>query len=312
MASDPSIVDPVGRLAEEFVARYRKGERPVLSEYIERYPEHAARIQKLFPMLVLMEQAGSGAEAGTNATLLPAGTDGAAAGSMPDQVGGYRILREIGRGGMGVVYEAEQLALGRRVALKVLPLHAGQSDSGLERFRREAKAAARLDHTNIVPVYEVGEEGAVCYYAMQLVHGQPLDQVLDELRKFRQMSAAPPAEASVARALLTGSFRQDRDGPAAPVAHAPGSDGRGTASSVALLGQQFRTNDHPNPAARLAQFFQDNRQLVHEIVPTLGRARLLIVWRRRCATKPTHGVAMLHVNLAVTNPIVISSFGLPN
>ena len=111
-----------------------------------------------------------------------------------EQIGGYRILREIGRGGMGIVYEAEQIALGRHVALKVLPLHAAKEGSSLERFQREAKAAARLHHTNIVPVHEVGQDDDVCYYAMQFIQGQPLDQLLDELRRLRQrpVEVSPP------------------------------------------------------------------------------------------------------------------------
>jgi serine/threonine protein kinase/WD40 repeat protein len=105
------------------------------------------------------------------------------------QVGDYRLVREIGRGGMGVVYEAEQISLNRRVALKVLPTQVSTDAHMLERFRREAKAAAGLHHTNIVPVFEVGQDGELCYYAMQFIAGQGLDQVIEELRRIREESS---------------------------------------------------------------------------------------------------------------------------
>ncbi len=92
---------------------------------------------------------------------------------------------------MGVVYEAEQVSLGRRVALKVLPGQVAGDSDGLERFRREAKAAARLHHTNIVPVFEVGRDGEVAYYAMQFIEGQGLDQVIDELARLRGLERKP-------------------------------------------------------------------------------------------------------------------------
>ena len=98
------------------------------------------------------------------------------------QLGDYRILRELGRGGMGVVYEAEQQSLQRRVALKVLPLHASFDQVALERFRREARSAALLHHTNIVPIFEIGEAGDVCYYAMQFIAGRGFDAVIQSLR----------------------------------------------------------------------------------------------------------------------------------
>jgi len=98
-------------------------------------------------------------------------------------LGDFRLVREIGRGGMGVVYEAVQLSLGRRVAVKVLPLASALDSRQLQRFRNEAQAAAQLHHTNIVPVYAVGCERSVHFYAMQLIEGQSLAEVVCELRK---------------------------------------------------------------------------------------------------------------------------------
>ena len=111
--------------------------------------------------------------------------------SQPLQLGDYRILREIGRGGMGVVYEAEQISLGRRVARRCCPARSRTTAKALERFRREAKAAARLHHTNIVPVFEVGHDGEMAYYAMQFIQGQGLDQVIDELRGCSRLVSRP-------------------------------------------------------------------------------------------------------------------------
>jgi serine/threonine protein kinase/predicted Zn-dependent protease len=127
----------------------------------------------------------------------------------PEQLGDYRILREVGRGGMGVVYEAVQESLGRHVALKVLPAQALLDPQRLARFRREAQAAARLHHTNIVPVFGVGEADGCAYYVMQFIRGRGLDQVLEELKKLRREKATPAAAPPVsaeARGLLTGRF----------------------------------------------------------------------------------------------------------
>ncbi len=177
-------------LAEEFAQRFRRGERPGLQEYVDRLPEMADEIREMFPALVEVEQADGDARG-------EAGPPPAPAIPRLRELGDYRIVREVGRGGMGVVYEAEQISLGRRVALKVLPAHAVGDRMAMERFRREAKAAARMHHTNIVPVFEVGREGEFAFYAMQLIQGQGLDQVIDELKRLRaptagQAVAAPP------------------------------------------------------------------------------------------------------------------------
>ena len=90
------------------------------------------------------------------------------------QLGEFRLLSEIGRGGMGVVYEAEQLSLQRRVALKVLPFASAIDPRQVQRFKNEALAAALLHHPNIVPIYAVGCERGVHFFAMQLIEGQSL------------------------------------------------------------------------------------------------------------------------------------------
>ena len=164
--------NPVEELAERFLERYRRGERPALTEYTHAHPALADEIRDLFPALVMMEEAGP-----VDTAPLPAAVP------APRQIGDYRIVREIGRGGMGVVYEADQESLGRHVALKVLFPDAGANPICVERFRREARAAARLHHTNIVPVYDVGEAAGTHYYTMQFIQGQALDEVLSELRR---------------------------------------------------------------------------------------------------------------------------------
>jgi serine/threonine protein kinase len=160
---------------------------------------------------------------------------------------------------MGVVYEAVQSSLGRRVALKVLPFHAGGDAKALERFKREAQAAAKLHHTNIVPVFEVGENPEFCFYAMQFIQGQGLDQVISELRALRsaggqgRQSTMKPVP-TLAHSLLTGNFvpsdltaavpetaehnlqiQENTDSP--PLPASTRADGPGLTSSAVLPGQ---------------------------------------------------------------------------
>jgi serine/threonine protein kinase len=111
------------------------------------------------------------------------------------RLGDFEGLREIGRGGMGIVYEAVQTSLGRRVALKVLGSGLGLTPKAVDRFRREAAAAARLHHTNIVPVYSTGEECGIHFYAMELIDGPSLDSVIRQMRggECNDTKTEPPA-----------------------------------------------------------------------------------------------------------------------
>ncbi len=167
--------DPVEELAEEFLARRRQGDKVSVTDYAEKHPQLARRIRDLFPTLLLMEEmrpdtASSRGRGSAPAQAFPPGT--------LQRLGDFRILREVGRGGMGIVYEAEQESLRRHVALKVLPTAWVASPTRLQRFVREAQAAARLHHTNIVPVFGVGQQDGLHYYVMQFIDGEGLDKVL--------------------------------------------------------------------------------------------------------------------------------------
>ncbi len=200
MIDSPRERDPVEVLADEFASRCRNGESPSIAEYTAKFPEYAREIEELFPAVAMMERLRV-----DERSRLSTGSGGAGSGSVPDHLGDFDILREIGRGGMGIVYEAEQRSLGRRVALKVLPKHALLLDKHLKRFRREAQTAAKLQHTNIVPVFGVGDQDDLHYYVMPLVRGVGLDEVIRRMRAAGSPrpsgAAARGAEPSAAREL---------------------------------------------------------------------------------------------------------------
>jgi serine/threonine protein kinase/tetratricopeptide (TPR) repeat protein len=245
--------DLIEALAEEFLARHRRGERPEIEDCLARYPGLADRIRAFFPALLLVESLRPDWRSSTS---LVDRTPGAAL----KQLGDYRILREVGRGGMGVVYEAEQESLGRRVALKVLAASGMQDPERLLRFRREARAAARLHHTNIVPVFGVGECDGASYYVMQFIPGLGLDAVMKQVRRLRgrepEAQEGSPADLArgewdltfdVAHSLLTGrlpfEISPERNRPASTESPDP-DRARGNASDLspaALPGQDGST-----------------------------------------------------------------------
>jgi serine/threonine protein kinase/Tfp pilus assembly protein PilF len=201
MSDSGSVPDVLGQVTDELLERYRPGERPALTDYVSRYPELAEELRALFSALVLMED--------VRPSPLPnaEGPPMDRAGDVPCwHLGEYRLVREIGRGGMGVVYEAVQESLGRRVALKVLLPEALRDPRYLQRFQREARAAARLHHTHIVPVFGVGEDNGTHYYVMQYIEGRPLNEVLAELRRLRA-DAAPQGGAAPDHAAADGGAR---------------------------------------------------------------------------------------------------------
>ena len=166
-------------LVWEVSAKIEAGESIDLAALREAWPEHFERLQGVLPALQAMAELGHSPADPT----LAAPTEERQTGEPLRELGDFRIVREIGRGGMGVVYEAEQISLKRRVALKVLPFAAVLDQRQLQRFTREAEAAGSLHHHNIVPVYSVGCERGVHYYAMQFVDGQTLAGLIGQLRQ---------------------------------------------------------------------------------------------------------------------------------
>jgi serine/threonine protein kinase len=187
---DPRLVAAV----QEYLHALETGQRPSRAAFLGRYPEIAASLAECLDALEFVHHAAP--QLDNSAARRSAAAPASLETTLP--LGDFRLLREIGRGGMGVVYEAEQLSLGRRIALKVLPFALTLDSRQLQRFKNEARAAAQLHHSNIVPVYSVGCERGVHFYAMQFIEGQSLATVLDDLRcqsKSGPDSVLPPLQA---------------------------------------------------------------------------------------------------------------------
>ncbi len=171
--SDQVLAELVERLADEL----RSDPAFDIEAFLALYPVHAEALRQLWPAVLVLADVGRSHDLSVRPRSTP--TDDATVSGV---LGDFRILREIGRGGMGIVYEAEQISLGRRVALKVLPFAALLDQRALQRFKNEALAAAQLDHPNIVDIYGVGCERGVHYYSMRLIDGQTLAEVIGQVR----------------------------------------------------------------------------------------------------------------------------------
>jgi WD40 repeat protein/serine/threonine protein kinase len=170
---------------EEYLAALEAGQTPDREDFLTRYAPFAGVLAECLDGLRFVHAVTPRMLRGRKSERT-ACVDAEEQTRLANPLGDFQILREIGRGGMGVVYEALQLSLGRRVALKVLPFAAALDAKQLQRFRNEAQAAAHLHHTNIVPVFGVGCERGVHYYAMQFIEGQTLAAIIRELRENAQ------------------------------------------------------------------------------------------------------------------------------
>ena len=167
-SGDAETLGHEGELVEildRYLAELKSGRAPNREDLIARYPHLAEQLGACLAGLEFIHRAES------------------AGASTPLRLGDFRLLRELGRGGMGVVFEAEQVSLHRRVAVKVLRFGSVSDPEAVDRFRREAETVAHLHHTNIVPIFFVGSEKGVNYYAMEFIEGSSLDDVLAKTGK---------------------------------------------------------------------------------------------------------------------------------
>ena len=167
MNQPPNEPLDIESLAEQFLHRCQSGEPVSVEDYARAHPDLADEIRDLFPTIATLEQAK------VESASVPLQSF-----EHPKQLGEFELVREIGRGGMGIVYEAVQASLNRRVAVKVLPQRTFFNTTRLDRFRREARTAAGLQHPHIVPIYSVGDDEGVHYLVMRLIEGAGLDDLV--------------------------------------------------------------------------------------------------------------------------------------
>jgi serine/threonine protein kinase/Tfp pilus assembly protein PilF len=271
IVSDGSLDAELGEVADDYLARLDRGEKPDLEDYRRRFPRLSPYLPQILPALDQVRPFTLSSN-GSHSNVPALGC-----------LGDYRLLREIGRGGMGVVYEAEQISLGRRVALKVLPFAGTLDAKQLQRFKNEAQAAAQLHHTNIVPVFAVGQERGVHYYAMQFIEGQTLAALIHELRKSAGLESPDVAGSS-------GNSSRNRSEPPAlvPVDHAADAD---ETPHVAPLVTEHST--------KRSSFYRTVAALGKQAAEALEHAHLLGVVHRDI--KPANLILEERGNLWVTD-----------
>lgn len=250
----------LAQLLNEALEREQTGRSVDIEALAIEWPQYAAELRLLLPVMHTCAQiSGGGASAGL---------EGLACGRLGD----FLIQRELGRGGMGIVYEAQQISLRRRVALKVLPFVAVLDSRQLRRFHNEAQAAALLHHPQIVPVYGVGCERGVHYYAMQLIEGPTLAHVIGDLRS--QAGFDPPSP-ELAVTTPPGSAEGMHDAYTQPVEpHAPddhdtvgGTNGQSSHPTTSPQGILSTAHSH-----RSSAFIQAAVQLGIDVAEALDYA----------------------------------------
>ena len=296
----------LGRLVEELTAKLQAGEAIDFQAFVREHPDRAESLGKLLPALQMLAELGHSKPEGIAASA----PDVSATDEVTGTLGDFRIFREVGRGGMGVVYEAEQISLGRKVALKVLPFAATLDAKQQQRFKNEAHAAAHLHHQNIVPVYAVGCERGVHYYAMQFIEGQTLAAMIGELR---QLSGLDPKEAASPSALTPELGRELLSGRLAPALPAsPDVPLTSPYSPVIIHDSPLTTHERGDTAGVAALSTKDSTK-----TPSYFRTMARLGVQAAEALEHAHGLGVIHRDIKPGNLLVdirgnlwITDFGL--
>lgn len=266
------------KLIDQFENEIKAGDSPQIENYLGQWPEESrsAILLELISLEIFHnlkkgrsvsnpDYARFGNSAANHAELVSKlchNWDGEKAiakeGCLPSHIGDYKILREIGRGGMGVVYEAEHVALGRKAALKVLSARMSANAVALSRFRREAKTIAKLHHTNIVPLFEFGEDHGVAFLAMQLIQGRSLDHVISDLNK----GLSPFSQSPSRTAFGSGAKDGGPDEGFRSATNPAKSSSSGSGSSSARV-EPYRSIARIGLQAADALWYAHNRDVIH-------------------------------------------------
>lgn len=253
------------RRLEEYCASLQRGQHEGREQLLADFPDAAHQVAAYLDALEFVES--NFAEASAN--------------RAEPVLGDFRILGELGRGGMGVVYEAQQISLNRRVALKLLLAAAALSPRQLQRFKNEALAAACLDHPHIVKIYSVGCEHGVHFYAMQLIEGRTLAEFIHRLKQLEMPEELDPhATTSTFEALSPDLSAQDLSGSKKELRGRPAASIVGQSSVSSRLSDTRRSSASSHSSSRGRAFFLNVARLGIQAAEALEHAhRMGIVHR---------------------------------
>jgi eukaryotic-like serine/threonine-protein kinase len=294
--ADPSTDGELAHALEAYLSAVERGQAVDPQRLAAEHPAIADELRSCLEILRLAGQVEG--EAGAEA-VVKVNEDAAPVPALGD----FRILRQVGRGGMGVVYEAEQVSLHRRVALKVLPIASALDPQQSRRFQTEAQAAAQLHHTNIVPVFSVGCERGVHYYAMQFIEGQSLAALIHDLRRLLGLEPRLGESATTGPSLA----EEVASGRLAPKPPPPPTAGRGSPDPAPLPteGLQDKPTSPPN-----SSFNSTRSRAYFRTVANLGM-------QAAEALEHAHALGIIHRDIKPANLLVdvrgnlwIADFGL--